>query len=392
MNPLTLTLRAAWQQLIQQPQQATRYDQEILSILLHWERCTSNPPLAEVTNAVMANFRREFLSQPLPSKVQWLANRCSRGDAQSLQLLRELGLDYSRLRNTAAAALYPVIRDKMAALSRLPDSARELLTSPARFNNVRCTIEAILSKLGPPGPGKRRFALGLLPAVPLCQPADEEDPDVVVASAEEVSAIYDHCHVAQWPPQCESGVAPADLFRALTVYVFNVASRREDFLQLEKVRVRLDEGVILNRQKKTGKFRAVPINQVVVRHLQPLWPAASRLVFPFPRNKRDLYQTWEKIQQAAGIHVARPAGSRRRTVYGFHELRKTSLTEYFAISERAAQAMGCHSSMNTTLKHYVSATRKDGMMRQASESLPQPEAFTKTPAGDPSPPRLRIVS
>ena len=224
---------------------------------------------------------------------------------------------------------------------------------------------------------KNPFSLGIIDEHPRAEPARESEPDVVVATAEQVSRIYQHCHVATRPAVARSGCRPVDLFQALVVYLWNVGSRRNDFKALRKEHVRFDLQVIFLRQGKTKKFRPVPMLPVVSQHLRRIWGHPHDRVFPFAANDHELYQQWRAIQQAAGIVVPRPAGSDRLPYFGFHELRKSCLTEFAGISEIAAQQMGAHSKLATTMRHYISATRQQGKLRQAAEQIQQPEAFLK---------------
>lgn len=327
---LQLSLRQAWEQFHRQPDHSPGYVSECRTALNHWARCSpGNPPIGLIDNAVMQAFRARCLDEPLPSTGK-------------------------------------------------PPSA-------GRFNAILRIIEAILSTLGPRTSGNP-FALGILPEVPRCRPAEESEAEVVIASLPEIEAIYEACREATWPRLEATGLPPDLLWQALIVFIHNVALRKGDFLKLRKSHVRLREGLLLVEQGKTGKFRPLPLNQTVIRHLHAIWHSRGDLLFPFPRSKRDLYAQWEKIQVAAEISVPRESDSRRRPVYGFHELRKTSLTEFYCLDQRAAQAMGGHASLMTTIQHYVNAARREGLTRRAAEELPQPAAFLREEGPAPTPP------
>ncbi|WP_437230354.1 tyrosine-type recombinase/integrase [Planctomicrobium sp. SH661] len=388
-DPLELTLREAYEKYHRQPSHKPSYVKAAHTALAHWERCTLNPTVGECDDGTMQDFSRTFLRTPLPSKVATLLRRARRKNPQSLEVLRTVGVTWMQLQALSDEDVYRL-------LSHSPLVPEMLLPTNVTSNAQLRTLEAIFSTLGPKHRGNP-YARGFLTSVPCCRPESVEDPEVVFASEEDLSAIYSSCDVATWPHREKTGVHPPDLWRAFVVYLYNLASRRGDFLKLEKTRVKLKDGVILTKQGKSGKTRAVPINVTVVNHIRAIWFSKGDLLFPFPRNKRSLYETWYQIQRAAGISVTRLGSRVREPYYGFHEIRKTSLGEYYALNEHAAQEMGAHSALATTLKHYVPAVKREGKLRKAVESLPQPQAFSGLdPEPTPTPPpgtfpRLRIV-
>lgn len=391
LDPLELTLRAAYDKYHRRVSHKASYVQAANTALTHWERCTTNPPIGEVTNATMNEFAGAFLRNPLPSKVAILLRRSKKGDKGALATLKAIGITKDRFIRLDQEQAYQAI----CTARTIPV---ELLPMTPTFNAQVRTLEAIFATLGPKHRGNR-YAIGLMKEVPCCRMEEEDEPEVVTAFEDDLNAIYQHCDAAAWPAREKTGVPPPELWRALFVYLYNAASRRGDWINIEKTQVKLDQGVILRRQGKSGKFRAVPINDTVVRHLRPLMDSHGPLLFPFPSNKRDIYSTWYRIQAAAGIKVDRHGPRFRQPYYGFHEIRKTSLSEYFDLSEQAAQDMGAHSDLATTLKHYVHATKKEGKLRRAVEALPQPAAFCLSEDAPPSAPvptppdrpRLRIV-
>lgn len=327
-DPRRLTLRAAYEKYHRSVSHAERYVEDVHGALKHWERCTTNSPIGDVTNDAMRGFKEKFLSTPLPSK------------------------------------------------NRLP--------KPTTFNKVLRTLDAIFSTLGPKQWGNP-YGLGIISDVPKCRSAEEDEPDPVVASPEEVSRIYEHCEVATWPGVMTTGIRPVDLWQGLVVYLFNIGSRRSEFRRLLCTDVRFAERLVYTRATKTGKKRPFPLNETAARHLRKIWmPQPRELMFPFPRNDGGLYKQWRAIQRAAGIVVVRPEGSDRHDVYGFHELRKTCATELAGINEGAAVAICGHSSVATTRKHYIA---KSGILRRTSEQLQQPQAFLAT-GTDPAPPAI----
>lgn len=395
VDPLELTLREAFRKYHKQPDHSAGHVLQIETALDHWERCTGNPPIGKIDNGVMQEFRTLFFVAPLPSKIDKLIRRCGKLEESALNTLRLLQIEFTALAVLSPADRYAVCAEALSKCMPLPDCVRALLPAPTTFNAVRASLEAVLATLGPKSDG-HPFALGLLPYVPRARPAHEEEPEVKIASEDELEAIYLACNVASWPDPRKTGVPAAAIWRALEVYLYNNANRRQDFEKLRKDQVNLDHGTVSFTSKKTKKTRTQPLHPVVIEHFRAIWDSRSELVFALPRNRKSMYATWRKIQRNAGIKVQRPKSSERHDVYGFHELRKTSLGEYFQINERASQMLGAHSSMQTQLRHYIAATKKEGVLRQASDALPQPSAFRVHQDHEPEPPvddrpRFRVV-
>lgn len=204
---------------------------------------------------------------------------------------------------------------------------------------------------------------------------------VVYASPGEISRIYESCHVAGWPRYGHAGIEPVRWWQALVVFLFNVGSRRGEWWRsLPCAAVDLERRLLtITNHKGGGSAEVKAINDLLAEHLSRFLRPERALLFPSPNTKRSLYRTWYQIQDQAGIFVARPAGSRRRPYYGFHELRKTCGTMLCAINPRAAQVTLGHKSLKTTLDHYAGV---EETIRQAADTLPQPDAFSQ--AGTPA--------
>lgn len=332
VSPARLTMAAALRRhLTSAHSKRTREDYE--TAVDHWRRITGDPPLHEVDNQTMSEFRERLATTPLPSTG----------------------------RPPASTTVAKVLR----------------------------ALQAILSTVGPAQHGNP-YGLGLIDRIPVCRkpPADPADP--VVATGDEVGRIYRAAAGARWPNV--EGLSAGDVWQALVVYLFNVGSRRNEFLSLKWYQVDLDRGLLTMRTLKRGRTITRPLVSVVVDHLQRLRVAGGELVFPFPRSRKLIYRTWHRVQQAAGIQVQRPLGSNRRPFYGFHELRKTCSQQLFRISPAAAQRMLGHASLETTRRHYCDA---DQLLVEATSQVVQPAEFfgsTDEPH-DPPPPRatFRIV-
>lgn len=336
-----VTLREAFHKFHVSTDHSARYIEDAEKALDHWERCTSNPPIGEITNQTMHEWKNEFMRRPLPP------------------------------------------RSPKSTVPRSPSAA-----TCAKYLR---TLTAILATCGPSQHGNR-YGRGIINCVPCARPPKVEEPDVVIATGTELSEIYRHCSVATWPWGPERSPA---WWRALLVYLFNIGSRRNDFLQLRRSQVNFSRHEIRDRQEKNKKSALKPMNSTLAQHLRDIWAPERTLVFECPASKY-LYRAWYQIQEAAGIHVDRPAGSSRQPFFGFHEIRKTCGTELWLIDPNAAKEMLGHSSGSTTAMSYVRKARLAEQMRPAAEAMPQPAAFiNNAPTPPPGPTRpwtgLRVV-
>lgn len=357
----TLTLRQAWLQLHQSADHSPRYAEDVLKALDHWERLTDDPPLRAIDNLALKQWKERLQTTPLPPPRHWSAAK------------------------------------KATWVPRPPSR-----TTVAKYLRE---IIAILSTCGPARHGKPD-ALGVLAIVPCTAPPPVDEGDVVYAEPEEVSAIYRACDAATWP----KGPGPrqtwpaelmtaADWWRALLVYLFNIGSRKNEFLRLRWDTVDMSRRLLTPPTSKRQKACLRPINATLFDHLFSIWQPARELVFACPDSKTLLYSQFHTIQRAAGISVPRPAGSRRLPVFGFHELRKTCGTVLTELNPRAAQAMLGHASIETTMRSYSNARRS---LLKAAHALEQPAAFAQATGTDPLPPpapsspearpRLRLFS
>lgn len=328
-----LTLREAWRRFHLSSDHSPRYVEDAEKALDHWERCSGNPSIGQITNQTMHEWKNAFMGTPLPA--------------------------------------------------RSSKSTRK----PQKPSNATCakvlrTLTAILATLGPPQHGNR-YGRGIISRIPCARPPKVDEPDVVTATAEELSRIYDACAVAIWPWGPERSPA---WWRALLVYLYNIGSRRNDFLELRRSQIDFPRHCIRDRQEKSGKSALKPMNVTLIQHLQAIWHPERVRVFECPDSKY-LYRTWYAIQRAAGISVDRPEGSNRMPFYGFHELRKTCGTELWLIDPNAAKQMLGHSSASTTAMHYVQKAKLAERMRPAADAMPQPAAFSGLNQTPPIPPR-----
>lgn len=337
-----ITLREAYETYHRSATHSPRTVEDCRTALTHWERLTTNPPVDHCTNLTVRQFREQLLAYVPPG----------------------------RDRSLAAATVRKYVRE----------------------------IRAIFATIGPEQYGNPD-GLGLIGSIPCCSLPKCDDPPTVVAGNTEICSIYEACDVATWPRRVldEPSMrmlefdAPA-WWRTLLVYLYNIGSRRNEFLSLTCAQVDVARRRLYLNPEKHGDRNYKTIHPVLADHLLPfLSPARDRL-FACPKGQKMLYRTWHEIQAAAGIQVYRHAKSRLKPYYGFHEIRKTCGTAWAALSEAAAQHMLGHKSINTTRRYYVNNQR---VSERVADRFEQPAAFSA--AGEPAPPppagppTLRIV-
>lgn len=235
------------------------------------------------------------------------------------------------------------------------------LVRPATYNKWARHLRGILMRLGPRDSRNRR-GKGLLPYVPLLPVWPEEFGDPRVIPLEDLSRIYEACQCARWPRGAE-GMA-ATRWRAWLVLLYNCGPRRDDALGLTWANVESSpRGPVLKwRAKKTGKKQTVPLNTIVLRHLEKL-PRGTETLIGFPNSHRDLYGEWKRILTLAGIHEG----------YTFHDVRRTCGTAYDLISERAAEWVLGHAK-TVTRRSYINPDEK---LFSAAAAIRQPVAFLR---------------
>ncbi|TWT47170.1 site-specific tyrosine recombinase XerC [Thalassoglobus neptunius] len=341
----SLTLREAFESYHRCRQHKARTIEDYYTALNHWERETVNPDVSQLTNLDLRRFRE-------------------------------------------------------ALLDHVPDGGINPL-KPTTVAKYLREIQAIFVTLGPPGP-RCPDSLGIIQQVPYCKKPLVGDTDVITATIEEIEAIYEACQVAQWPRKVTEEIDDTTLrviridsahwWRTLLVYLYNIGSRLNEFLTLKTEWVDLQRGRLKIDPEKNGARNYKPINAALADHLERLLQAPREYVFACPKNSKKLYEVWYAIQAEAGIQVDREKGSRRVPFYGFHEIRKTCGTTWADFSEKAAQHMLGHKSINTTRKHYL-----NGSSIASKIEIPQPGAFIREEESTPPPPKndgppvLRVV-
>jgi len=223
---------------------------------------------------------------------------------------------------------------------------------PQTFNKYLRQLRAMLNEL---------FDLDLIERMPRCRLLREDEPDVRVIPTDEIKRIHAACSIATWPRK--AWVKPAQHWRALVTVAFTTGLRRNDILTIRNTDIDPARRVLVTRQQKTGKRRAIPLTRQCVDTIRPLMHADREFLFYRTASNKQFYRQWHEIQDAAGID--------RKHHYGIHDLRRTcgSLV-YQAAGLNAASELLAHSSLAVTRRHYIASGVVAESLRCAVDQLP----------------------
>lgn len=245
-------------------------------------------------------------------------------------------------------------------------------------------LHALCALVGPKS-GRYPAAMGWTDTVPTIAAIRTRETVVEAMTDEEAGRCYHAAATMAHPTAARTGTPPGLWWQTLIVYLLNVGSRVSEWSSLRWQQIDFEAATLTTEESKTGKRRRVPLCSTVVDHLaairpvdvDPMRPVFGKVSYNYAKRLFD------ELQRSAGIVVDRPAGSTRRNVYGFHELRSACATRLWAINPGHAQAMLGHASIETTRRHYVKA---DPQLAAAVASLDQPAAFSSSEPPHPTPP------
>lgn len=318
---MSIRLRVAYETYHRSHEHSSTTIKDYHTALNHWERLTDDPPIDQVTNLTCRQFKEAMLSTPPPGQ--------------------------------------PPLR-------------------PATILKYMRELQAIFATLGPCGPQNKQ-GLGLLPSVPCFPSLRLDDPNVITAEDAEIAAILQHCAVATWPNRVIEMhsrrvvlVHPPEWWLNLILYLGTFGSRRNEFLRLRCEDVDIERARLTLDPAKHGERNWKPIPRELLPYFAAFLSEPRELFFAAPRCVKLLYRQWHQIQQAAGIHVRRAAGSTRRPYYGFHELRKTCGTAWAAVSPAAGKHMLGHKSQQVFDRCY---TNSNAVAQRSIAAFPSPTAL-----------------
>jgi len=208
-------------------------------------------------------------------------------------------------------------------------------------------LNAIWAKAGPPGRGNRD-ALRVVGEAPWIRPPEayrrlpREIPDsfadALYHATEECSACF------KYPTLLEKPLRPV-WWRALISLVSTTAIRRRVIFNLtwDDVEIGRKFFIVPPEFDKCKTERRKPIHPDVLRLLEAV--KISDYVLPWTHGSKKFYESWHDLNETAGImpHLK------------LHDLKRYSLQLACrsGVDVATLQALGDHSSLVTTTRHYV---------------------------------------
>ncbi|MBI2480720.1 MAG: site-specific integrase [Planctomycetia bacterium] len=244
--------------------------------------------------------------------------------------------------------------------------------SPATVNKELRTLKAIF------GIAKQ---WGYLAAVPHVRMLKEPGHIKRHVTAEHFGPIYSECDAATLPTG--QPFPPGDWWRAMLVFLYLTGWRISEPLALRRDDLDLDLGTALTRAEdnKGEQDALVPLHPVIVEHLRKI-ANFGPLAFPWDHSRRGLWEQFDRIHDAAGIHLVCPkAGKHECTAachrYSFHDLRRAFATaNAVALGPEVLQKLMRHKSYTTTQLYINMASQ----LNQSVAVLQVPEVL-KAKAG-----------
>lgn len=228
----------------------------------------------------------------------------------------------------------------------------------------------------------------------------------IYLSIEHVDKIYRACSAALWPTwDCnrnELSISPADYWRAIVVMLYNYGFRTNDLVQTESAEnpaicwknivfepespgseVTNQHGWLYFVPAKTQRIKpdplVLPLSRAAKIHLERIKPTdcnPSDPVFPFPRNKKRFYATWDLISTASGVGP-KLAISQGREIYKIYDMRKTCATHHNRNDRGIAPFILGHSDRDDKGVQMTDTfyDNPEEALVDAFKTLQQPESF-----------------
>ena len=208
---------------------------------------------------------------------------------------------------------------------------------------------------------------GYLPKVPKIRMVKEPKKLARFVTPEHFAAMYKACDAAVRP--AGQDYSAADWWRGVLMFAYMTGWRISEIVgALTWDDVPLDGGHAITRHdtNKGKRDERVPLHPVVVEHLRKLVDLGP-VVFPWPHNRRMLYDQFGRIQDAAGIELPCPEKHEHTEAcyrYGFHNLRRAFATMNAPrLTGDALQALMRHKSYATTQRYINMARQLDDSVK-----------------------------
>ncbi len=165
------------------------------------------------------------------------------------------------------------------------------------------------------------------------------------------ATLYAACGTAVEP--VEQGYSAEQWWQAYLVFLYLTGWRAMEPLSLTKEDIDWErQRVFLRAENNKGdRDEVVPLHPLILAHLEQIKSFGPHLL-PWPLPRRKLWDTFHKIQDAAGVKKQDGA------YYGFHDLRRGFATmNADRMSADALQAIMRHRDYGTT-KRYINLARQ----------------------------------
>lgn len=204
-----------------------------------------------------------------------------------------------------------------------------------------CHVQWILDRAGPRS-RSARDAAGLLTEVPWTRPPRARRIAYRAhALPGQIAGVYRVADQARFPRV--AGVEAGDLWRALIAVASCTALRIGQLTEAPMSALLLDKALLLLPASICRKSRTEephPLHPLAVRELLKI-RGRRELLFPFygvgSHAKTTIYKELHRLQRLAGVES-----------FGFHDIRRSTITALSAVSPAAAQLAAGHSSYKTT--------------------------------------------
>ena len=164
----------------------------------------------------------------------------------------------------------------------------------------------------------------------------------------------------------------------MLVFLYMTGWRVSEPLAHRKDDLDLEAGTEITRtdDNKGRRDELVPLHGVVVEHLRKI-VSFEPVAFPWPHNRRALWEQFAKIQEEAGIRLTCPKEGKHECMdachlYGFHDFRRALATANAeTLTADALPSLMRHQSYTTTQRYIKLANN----LKRSAEKLFVPQGL-----------------
>ena len=219
------------------------------------------------------------------------------------------------------SAITTDVIDQFATVRLAEKGIRGRTLSPATVNKDLRYIKAMM---------RIAHDWGLVATVPKLRFLKQPQKLPTYAPPEHFAAIYAACSVAQQP--CDiPNIDAADWWRGLIVGAYMTGWRIGQLMSLKWSDIDLDNATAITRAEVIGnkgkRDERISLHPVLVDHLRKLTGSFDSHVFPWNRNRREIWPEFHRIQQASKLADGSPMPEAGKNGwYGFHDFRRAFAT------------------------------------------------------------------